>query len=67
MCLHFSMPEEENLEHINAKCHLCTFFSQLVVHCVPIGITPRALLKVHLNAKCQEVTLLVRLLVISVT
>jgi hypothetical protein len=23
MCLHFSMQEEDTLEHINGKCHLC--------------------------------------------
>jgi hypothetical protein len=23
-CLHFSMQEEDTLEHTNAKCHLCT-------------------------------------------
>jgi hypothetical protein len=29
MCLHFSMQEEDILEHTNAKCH-CVHFSQLV-------------------------------------
>ena len=24
MCLYFAMQEEDILEHINAKCHLCT-------------------------------------------
>ena len=24
MCLHFSMQEEDILEHSNDKCHLCT-------------------------------------------
>ena len=27
MCLHFSMQEEDILEHINAKCHLSTLLS----------------------------------------
>ena len=25
MCSHFDILEEDILEHINAKCHLCTF------------------------------------------
>jgi hypothetical protein len=24
MCLHFSMQGDDTLEHMNAKCHLCT-------------------------------------------
>ena len=24
MCLHYGMQEEDNFEHTNAKCHLCT-------------------------------------------
>ena len=27
MCLHFSMQEEDTLEHTSVKCHLCTFWS----------------------------------------
>ena len=27
MCLHFSMQEEDILEHANGKCHLCTLSS----------------------------------------
>ena len=26
MCLHFSMQEDNVLQHINVKCHLCTHF-----------------------------------------
>ena len=29
MCLHFSMQEEDILEHTNAKCHLCTLLVNL--------------------------------------
>ena len=32
-CFHFSIQEEDILEHTNAKCHLCTL-SQLVDHYV---------------------------------
>jgi hypothetical protein len=53
---------------------ICIHFSQLVDHC-NINIHLIALLnilmprywKAHLNAKCHEVTLIVKLLIISVT
>ena len=34
MCLQFNMQEKNSLGHIDAKCHLCILFSQLVDHCV---------------------------------
>ena len=38
MHLHFSMQEEDNLEHANGKCH-CVHFSQLLDHCVTKAFT----------------------------
>ena len=29
MCLHFSMQDEDILEHNNGKCHLCTHLSNM--------------------------------------
>ena len=29
MCLHFSMPKEDVLEHTNPKCHLCALLVNL--------------------------------------
>ena len=78
MCLHFSMQEDDILEHTNVKCYLCKLQSTCRPLCKMIGgrgvhlitifniLMPRQQ-QVHLNTKCHEVTLQVKLLNISVT
>ena len=74
MFLHFKMQEEDNLEHTHGKCHLCIVQSirrplcDIGMHFITLlnTLIPRYY-KVHLNAKCHEVTLMAKYLIISVT
>ena len=71
MFLHINMQEQDILEHTNGNCHLCTLQSTCRPLC-NIGMHFITLLnilmpryqKTHLNAKCHEVTHMMKLLII---
>ena len=73
-CLHSSMQEEYILEHADGKCQLCTLWSacrplcNISIHLVTLLKVLMAIYQsVHLNTECHEVTLMLKLWIVSLT
>ena len=72
VCLQFNMKEKDILEHTSVQCHLCRLLST----CRPLcnirihlhNAVERTHAKILISTpECHEMTLIVKLLVISVT
>ena len=76
-CFHFNMQEEDHLEQTNGECHVCALSSTRKPINMQHTHAPQNTIRhthakllvstVHLNAKCHEATLMMKLLIISVT